>query len=125
MSSLGVTLFGHAYPHMVYHFVTTYSNWECVTLCPSESFESLSLGFQNVAFELGGMTVRHRTDNLGAAVQDLKDGETFTKRYAALRRHDGTAFEKIRPGQSHEYGGWGAEPPPVQGCSGSGPAVAR
>ena len=104
MSSLGVTLCGRPFPHMVYHFVLTYSNWESVTICPSESFESLSLGFQNAAFELGGMTVRHRTDNLGAAVKDLKDADAFRMRYAALMRHYGTAPEKIRPGESHENG---------------------
>ena len=104
MTSLGVTLFGRPYPHMVYHFVLTYSNWESVTLCPSESFESLALGFQNAAFELGGMTARHRTDNLGAAIQDLKDGEVFRSRYAALMRHYGATPEKIRPRESHENG---------------------
>ena len=53
---------------MVYHFVLTYSNWESVTLCPSESFDSLSLGFQNASFELVGMTMRHITDNMSAAI---------------------------------------------------------
>lgn len=104
MSTLGVTICGRPFPHMVYHFVLTYSNWESVTMCPSESFESLSLGFQNAAFELSGMTSRHRTDNLGAAVQDLKDGELFTKRYDALMRHYGVTPEKIQPGRSNENG---------------------
>lgn len=104
MSTLGVTLCGSPFPHMLYHFVLTYSNWESVTICPSESFESLSLGFQNAAFELSGMTARHRTDNLGAAVQDLKDGEMFTKRYDALMCHYGVTPEKIQPGKSNENG---------------------
>jgi hypothetical protein len=104
MSTLNVTLCGQAYPHMVYHFVLTYSNWESVTLCPSESFESLSLGFQNAAFELSGMTARHRTDNLGAAIRDLGDGELFTARYGALTRHYGVRPERIQPGESHENG---------------------
>ncbi len=104
MSTLGVTLSGRPFPHMVFHFVLTYSNWESITLCPSESFESLSLGFQNAAFELAGMTKRHRTDNLGAAIKDLKDGELFTARYGALTRHYNVLPERIQPGKSNENG---------------------
>ena len=47
MTSLGVTIQGQPFEHMVYHFVLTYSNWESVTICFSESFESLSEGLQN------------------------------------------------------------------------------
>ena len=32
--------------HMVYHVVLTYSNWEWINVCFSESFESLSEGIQ-------------------------------------------------------------------------------
>ena len=41
MDELGVTLQGQSFPHLIYHFVLTYSNWEAGTLCYSESFESL------------------------------------------------------------------------------------
>ena len=44
MESLGVTIQGQPFAHLVYHFVLTYSNWEHVTLCFSESFASLSEG---------------------------------------------------------------------------------
>jgi hypothetical protein len=47
MNELGITLRGQSFPHMLYHFVLAYSNWEAVTLCYSESFESLSEGLQN------------------------------------------------------------------------------
>jgi hypothetical protein len=53
MGSLGITINGLAFDHMLYHFVLTYSNWESVTLCYSESFQSLSNGFQNAISELG------------------------------------------------------------------------
>jgi hypothetical protein len=39
-TDLGVTINGTPFPHMIYHFVLTYSNWESGTLCFSESFES-------------------------------------------------------------------------------------
>lgn len=104
MNTLQVTLSRRVFPHMVYHFVLTYSNWESVTLCPSESFESLSLGFQNAAFELGGMTARHRTDNLSAAIADLSNDVVFTQRYEALTRHYGVLPERSQPGKGNENG---------------------
>ena len=36
MGALGVTIAGDAFPHLLYHFVLTYSNWESVSLCYSE-----------------------------------------------------------------------------------------
>ncbi|MCP4366394.1 MAG: IS21 family transposase, partial [Planctomycetes bacterium] len=44
MNSLGITICGSPFEHMLYHFVLTYSNWETVTICYSETFESLSEG---------------------------------------------------------------------------------
>ena len=41
MNELAITIGGQSFPHMLYHFVLTYSNWEDATLCYSESFESL------------------------------------------------------------------------------------
>ena len=40
MEELGVTIQGQSFPHLIYHFVLTYSNWEAGTVCYSESFES-------------------------------------------------------------------------------------
>ena len=39
LTSLGVTLAGRPFEHLVYHFVLLYSNWETGTICFSESFE--------------------------------------------------------------------------------------
>jgi hypothetical protein len=44
MEDLDVTLAGVPFPHMVHHFVLTYSNVEAVSTCFSESFEALALG---------------------------------------------------------------------------------
>jgi len=52
MNDLSVTIAGQPFDHMVYHFVLTYPNWEPATVCFSESFESLSQGFQNALWEL-------------------------------------------------------------------------
>jgi hypothetical protein len=104
LTGLGVTVQGRAFPHLLYHFVLTYSNWETGTLCFSESFESLSLGLQQALWELGGAPKRHRTDSLSAAVQSLDGKEAFTRRYAALLAHYGMKGEAIQPGKAHENG---------------------
>ena len=65
-SDLGITIGGVSFPHLIYHFVLTYSNWETGTICFTESFESLSAGLQNALWELGGVPRVHRTDSLTA-----------------------------------------------------------
>lgn len=104
MTALRVTIAGQLFEHLVYHFVLTYSNWESVTICFSESLESLSDGLQNALWELGGTPTRHRSDRLSAAVNNLSDGKEFTRRYEALLGHYGLAMEKINARQAHENG---------------------
>ena len=43
MSELGITIQGQSFPHLIYHLVLTYSNWEWATVCFSESFEQLPI----------------------------------------------------------------------------------
>ena len=78
MDELGVTIQGQPFPHLVYHFVLTYSNWEHVTICFSESFASLSDGLQNALWELGGVPERHRTDRMTLAVHHDGNPEQYT-----------------------------------------------
>ncbi len=104
MNSLKITIGGYSFPHMLYHFVLTYSNWEAGTICFSESFESLSAGLQNALWELGGVPQRHRTDRLSAAVQKPDHPEEFTRRYQALLDHWQIEGEKIQTGKGNENG---------------------
>jgi len=104
MTSLGVTVQGQPFEHMVYHFVLTYSNWEWATICFSESFESLSEGLQGALWELGGAPERHRTDRLSAAVNNLSNQKEFTARYQDLMEHYGLTMEKIQAGHANENG---------------------
>ena len=78
MGRIGVTLTGQPFDHLLYHFVLTYSNWEAVMICFSESFESLSAGLQKALWELGAVPREHRTDSLTAAVHKLTHPEEFT-----------------------------------------------
>lgn len=101
MNSLGVTLAGQRFDHLLYHFVLTYSNWEAGSVCFSESFESLSEGLQNALWKLGGVPRKMRTDRLSAAVHKECHPEEFTSRYQALLRYYGLEGAKTRAGEAH------------------------
>ncbi|HEY0340592.1 MAG TPA: IS21 family transposase [Steroidobacteraceae bacterium] len=106
MRQLEVVIAGQLFPHLLYHFVLTYSNWEWVSICPSESFESLSAGVQNALWRLGGVPLEHRTDNLSAATHELSEsrGRDFTERYRELIDHYGLRASRNFPGNAHENG---------------------
>ena len=104
MNALGVIIAGQRFDHMVYHFVLTYSNWESVTVCPSESFEALSDGLQNALWELGGVPRRHRSDSLTAAVNNHSESREFQTRYRDLLTHYGLSGQRINVRQAHENG---------------------
>jgi hypothetical protein len=104
MEELGVTIQGQSFPHLIYHFVLTYSNWETGTVCFSESFESLSNGLQNALWELGKAPARHRTDRLSTAVNNTLRPAEFTARYEGLLRYYGLEGEKIQAGRGNENG---------------------
>jgi transposase len=104
MNELDVTILGQRFEHMVYHFVLTYSNWEHVTICFSESFASLSDGLQNALWALGGVPKRHRTDRMTLAVHPDGNPEIFTRNYQALLGHYGIEGEATNPASGHENG---------------------
>lgn len=104
MKKLGITIGVSPFDHLLYHFVLTYSNWEAVTICFSESFESLSEGLQNALWELGGTPKQHRTDRLTTAVQKADHPEEFTRRYQDLLDHYGLEGCKTNADSPHENG---------------------
>ena len=104
MTSLRITIQGILFDHMVYHFVLTYSNWEAVSVCYSESFESLSNGLQSALWELGGVPRRHRTDRMSTAVHKDCNPEKYTARYMALMRHNNLEPERTNVNSGNENG---------------------
>ena len=101
MESLHVTISDERFDHLLYHLVLTYSNWETVTICFSES---LSEGFQNALWELGGVPHAHQTDRLTAAVQKTSHPDEFTQRYNALMRHYNIEGRKTNGNSPNENG---------------------
>ena len=104
MNSLGITIQGEQFNHLIYHFVLTYSNWETFTICYSESFESLNAGLQNALWELGGATKRHRTDRMSAAVNKDCNPEKFNRNYQALLRYYSIVPERTNACSANENG---------------------
>lgn len=104
LSALGIRIGGQPFPHLLYHFVLTYSNWETGSLCFSESFESLSAGLQDALWQLGGVPLRHRTDSLSAAIQPPGSPEEFRECYTGLLEHYGMQGERIQIGKANENG---------------------
>jgi hypothetical protein len=103
LDGLDVTIAGELFPHMIYHFVLTYSNWETGTICYSESFESLAEGLQNALWELGGVPAMHQTDNLSAALK-RESPEIFTARWKALLAHYRLEGAHTQPASPNENG---------------------
>jgi len=104
MTELSITIQGQTLAHLVYHFVLTYSNWEAGTICYSESLESLTEGWQNAVWELGAVPVRHRTDSLSSAVNNMKNPEEFNQRYEAVMKYYGVKPEHTNPASGNENG---------------------
>ncbi len=107
MNSLSVTIQEVPLRHLMYHFVLTYSNWEHVTLCYSESFEALSAGLQNALWALGKVPGMHRTDQLTAAVNQIGGPDpraAFQRRYLEVLDHYGLTGQKIQAGRANENG---------------------
>ena len=104
MTALGVSICGQNFPHLIYHFVLTYSNWEAGNVCFSESFESLSEGFQNALLELGGVPEAHRSDRMSAAIYNDCNGAEFTQAYQALLKFYGLEGQMIQAGKANENG---------------------
>ena len=95
MNSLKITIGGKRFDHMMFHAVFTYSNWEYVHVCHSESFEALSAGLQDALHRAGGVPRRVRSDSLSAAVNNLSSDRDFATQYQELLDHYGLKGHRI------------------------------
>lgn len=103
-NELGVTVNGHPFPHLIFHFMLPYSRWETAHISANESFETLTTGYSRAVQELGLVPPEHRTDNLGAAVTAYGDEHVFNVRWKEFLGHYGVEPSANTPGQSNENG---------------------
>ena len=104
LNSLQITIDRKPFTHMLFHAVFTYSNWEYVHLCHSESFEALSAGLQDALHFAGGVPRRVRSDSLSAAVNNLSSDKEFAAAYRDLLTHYGAKGHRINVRKPHENG---------------------
>ena len=104
LNCLCVTIKGKQFDHKLFHAVLTYSNWEHVHLCYSESFEALATGLQDALHRAGGVPHRVRSDSLSAAVNNLSSDKEFAKQYENLLTHYGLDGHRINVRKPHENG---------------------
>lgn len=104
MNKLGISIAGQPFEHLLFHFIFTYSNWEDVTICFSESFESLSYGLQNAWWQAGFVADQHQTDRMSAAVNKDVNPEKFTRAYQSLLNHYRVTPRTIGSGKANENG---------------------
>lgn len=104
MNNLKVTIGGGEFPHLLYHFVLSYSNWEWGRICFSESLESLRSGLKECLFRLGGVTKEHLTDNLSAAVHNICNPGSFKDRYQEILNSFGIKGRHTQPRCPNENG---------------------
>lgn len=92
MDTLGITIGGRAYRHLLCHTVLPYSNWEWATRCQSESLLSARLGLQGALVHLARVPRLLQIDNSSAATHQLhRDGSErgFNPEFVALAEHFG------------------------------------
>ena len=104
MGDLKITINGQRFNHLLFHFILPYSGFETVMICKSESFETLTRGFEQAVLQIGGVAYEHRTDNLTAATQKMGNDRIFTEKWMEFLKHYGVQPSRNNPGVSHENG---------------------
>ncbi len=104
MNSIGVTIAGIPFSHLLFHFMLPYSRWEAVMICYTESFESLTAGYSAAVWDLGAVAPEHRTDNLSAATHRVGAGRDFNERWSDFLAYHRVKPSRNNPGEGHENG---------------------
>jgi len=79
-NELKITIGGEPFPHLLCHFVLPYSNWQCATVCKSESMAAIKRGVQTAIFRLGRVPKFHQTDHSTAATHKLSKADRIKLR---------------------------------------------
>ena len=105
-NSLGVTIGGPLYRHLLFQLVLSHSGWRYAEVVAGESFLALKQGLQNALWKLGGVPLVVRSDNTSALTHEIKRsrGRALNDSYAELLDHYGLKSILINAGESHENG---------------------
>ena len=105
-NSLGVTIGGQPFPHLLFQLILSHSGWRYAEVATGETFLALQQGLQSALWTLGGVPQVVRSDNTSAATHEMRRslGRALNDAYRALLDHYGLHSTRINPGQSHENG---------------------
>lgn len=112
-TTLGITVRGEVFTHLLCVFVLPFSNWQWATVCLSESLAALRRGIQAALFQLGRVPQFSQTDNSTAATHQIPNGEEarqeghrrpFNADYLALVRHFGMTARTTEVGAKEQNG---------------------
>lgn len=105
MTSLGITITGEPYTHLLCHSVLPYSDWSWGTPCLSESTAALRKSVPAALFRLGRKPEFHQTDNSTAATHRVDKGKReFNDDYVELMEHLGMKPRTIKIGEKEQNG---------------------
>ena len=105
-NSLGVTIGGRRYRHLLFQLVLSHSGWRHAEVVAGETFLALQQGLQAALWTLGGVPQVLRSDNTSAATHEKRRsrGRALNDSYQALLDHYGLESTLINSGESHENG---------------------
>lgn len=107
LNPLGITVGGKPFPHLLFHLVLPYSNWQWGSRCLSESLLSLRNGMQEGLFNLGKVPAEVWIDNSSAATRQMPAGDhrrPFTAEFEAVCQHFGLQPHAINVDAPNENG---------------------
>ncbi len=104
--SLGVSIGGQPYAHLLFQFVLSHSGWRYAEVAASESYLALQRGLQGALWTLGGVPHVVRSDNTAALTHEMRrsGGRELNHSYAGLLAHYGLESTRSNRGMAHENG---------------------
>jgi len=107
MNALNISVGGKPFPHLLFHMVLPYSNWQWGNRCLSESMLSLRNGLQHGLSNLGRIPAEVWIDNSSSATRKMPAGEhgrQFTAEFEAVCKHFGMQPHAINVDAPNENG---------------------
>ena len=90
-NSLGATIAGQPFPHMLFQLLLSQSGWRYAEVATGETFLALQQRLQAALWTLGGVPQVVRSDNTSAATHEMRGsrGRALNDAYQALLDHYG------------------------------------